>query len=284
MKEIWFTKLNGAGNDFILFDNKKNPDLELTNSFIRQICDRRKGIGADGVLQIFDFEGYAFDMKYFNADGSTGVLCGNGARCALKYGYVSGRIGKDLVKFRANGIDYTGKIQDEKNVKFFFNPPVNPKYNFKVKTAGQLITASFIDTGSPHLVIKIEDIFKNPARADSFYKNIEDVPVYELGKELRNSPDFAPGGTNVNFIQVNENGIKIRTFERGVENETLACGTGSVAAALISSVNENLKPPFKLLTKGGDQLAVDFDIENQSVKNLSLTGPAEITFNGELSI
>jgi diaminopimelate epimerase len=284
MREIWFTKLNGAGNDFILFDHKKNPDLELTNSFIRQICDRRKGVGADGVLEISDYDGYAFDMKYYNADGSTGVLCGNGARCALKYGWISGRLGKDLVKFRANGIDYTGKILDEKNVKFFLNPLVNPKYNFKIKAAEQLITASYIDTGAPHLVIKIEDIFKNPARADSFYKNIEDVPVYELGKELRNSPDFAPEGTNVNFIQVAGNEIKIRTFERGVENETLACGTGSVAAALISFVNENIKPPFKLLTKSGEQLVVDFNVENQSVKDLSLTGPAEITFNGELSI
>lgn len=284
MREIWFTKLNGAGNDFILFDNKKNPNMELSNSFIRQMCDRRKGIGADGVLEIADCDGYAFDMKYFNADGTTGVLCGNGARCALKYGYVSRRIGKDLAKFRVNGIDYTGKILDEKNIKFFFNPPVNPKYNFKIKAAGQLITASFIDTGAPHLVIKIEDIFKNPARADSFYKNIEDVPVYELGKELRNSPDFAPEGTNVNFIQVNENEIKIRTFERGVENETLACGTGSAAAALILFVNENIKPPFKLLTKSGEQLVVDFNVVNQSVKDLSLTGPAEITFNGELSI
>jgi diaminopimelate epimerase len=222
-------------------------------------------------------------MKYYNADGSTGSLCANGARCALKYGSVSGRVKKEKVKFRANEIEYSGLILDENKIKFFLNPPKNLNYNFKVKAANQLITASFADTGSPHLVIKINDVLENPANFSSFYKNIDDVPVFELGRELRYSPDFA-GGTNVNFIQVENGEIKIRTYERGVENETLACGTGSVASALISYVNDNLKPPIKLHVKSGYVLEVDFKIENQKVKELSLTGPAEIIFNGELSI
>jgi diaminopimelate epimerase len=283
MKEISFTKLSGAGNDFVLFDRKLNPDLVLSEEKIKKICDRRFGVGADGVLVISDLDGYAFDMKYYNADGSTGSLCANGARCALKYGSVSGRVKKEKVKFRANEIEYSGLILDENKIKFFLNPPKNLNYNFKVKAANQLITASFADTGSPHLVIKINDVLENPANFSSFYKNIDDVPVFELGRELRYSPDFA-GGTNVNFIQVENGEIKIRTYERGVENETLACGTGSVASALISYVNDNLKPPIKLHVKSGYVLEVDFKIENQKVKELSLTGPAEIIFNGELSI
>ncbi len=284
MKEISFTKLSGAGNDFVLFDRKLNPDLVLSEEKIKKICDRRFGVGADGVLVISDIKGYAFDMKYFNADGSTGSLCANGARCALKYGSVSGRVQKEIVNFRANEIEYSGVIIDENKIKFFLNPPKNLKYNFKVKAAGQLITASFADTGSPHLVIKLNDVLKNPAVISSFFRNINDVPVFELGRELRYLRDFAPGGTNVNFIQIEDGEIKIRTYERGVENETLACGTGSVASALISYVNDDLKPPIKLRVKSGDILEVDFKIENQNVKELSLTGPAEIIFNGELSI
>lgn len=284
MKEISFTKLSGAGNDFVLFDRKLNPDLVLSEENIKKICDRRFGVGADGVLVISDIKGYAFDMKYFNADGSTGSLCANGARCALKYGSVSGRVQKEIVNFRANEIEYSGVIIDENKIKFFLNPPKNLKYNFKVKAAGQLITASFADTGSPHLVIKINDVLNNPAVISSFFRNIDDVPVFELGRELRYLRDFAPGGTNVNFIQIEDGEIKIRTYERGVENETLACGTGSVASALISYVNDDLKPPIKLRVKSGDILEVDFKIENQNVKELSLTGPAEIIFNGELSI
>lgn len=284
MKAFSFTKLSGAGNDFILFDRKLNPELRLSAEIIKNICERRKGIGADGVLVISDVDDYAFDMKYFNADGSSGVLCANGARCALKYGSISGRVGNERVKFKANDVDYSGIALDDKKIKFFFNSPKKLKYNFKVKAAGQLITTSFADTGAPHLVLKVSDILKDPFKLDSFYKNIDDLPLYEIGKELRNSPDFAPEGTNVNFIQVDNGEIKIRTYERGVENETLACGTGSVAAALVSYVNDKINPPVKLHVKSGDVLEVDFKIEKQKVKDLSLTGPAEVIFNGELLI
>ena len=233
---------------------------------------------------ISDLTGYAFNMKYFNADGSSGSLCANGARSAIKYGWVSGRVGNEVVNFKANNIDYSGLVLDEKNIKFYLNPPKKLKYNFKVKVAGQLVTASFADTGSPHLVIKASDILVNSTKPGSFYNNIDDLPVYEIGKELRYSPDFAPEGTNVNFTQIENGELKIRTYERGVENETLACGTGSVAAALISFVNDKIMPPIKLHVKSGDILEVDFQVVDQSVMDLSLTGPAEVVFNGELLI
>lgn len=284
MTHFYFTKLSGAGNDFILFDKKVNTDLALTPQTIKKLCKRRTGIGADGVLLISDLSGYAFNMNYFNADGTTGSLCANGARCAIQYGKESGRLGNDKIKFVANNIEYSGQILESGQIKFFLNPPTKMKHNFKIKAAGQLITASFADTGSPQVVIKIKDVLKNPANLRSFYNNINDFPVFELGREIRYHKDFMPGGTNVNFIDIEGDLIKIRSYERGVEDETLSCGTGSVAAALISSVNNNLKPPIKLLAKSGDQLIVDFKIENQEVQELSLTGPAEVTFKGELII
>lgn len=284
MKKFSFIKLNSAGNDFILFDRKFNPSIELYPELIQKLCNRRTGIGADGILLISDLTGYSFDMQYFNADGSTGVLCANGARCALRYAFISGRIDRGLSKFKSNGIDYTGKIVDDKLVKLFLNSPKKLKINFKIKVADQLINASYVDTGAPHVIIKISDVLKNPNRLDSFYNNIDEVPVFQLGRDIRYSKDFAPEGTNVNFIDIQDDMIKIRTYERGIEDETLACGTGSVAAALISYFNFQLQPPIKLITKIGETFIVDFEFQNQIIKDLSLTGPAELIFKGELSI
>lgn len=281
---LYFTKLSGAGNDFILFDKKINPEIELTPQIIDKLCKRRTGIGADGVLLISDLDGHAFEMRYFNSDGSTGSLCANGARCAVLYGNVSGRLALNKVKFIANDIEYTGQVLANGQIKFFLNHPKKMKQNFKIKAANQLIPASYVHTGSPHIVIKINDVLRNPSDPNSFYDDINDFPVFELGREIRFHKDFAPEGTNVNFVQFNNNEVKIRSYERGVEEETLSCGTGSVAAALISFVQDNFNPPIKIHPLSGDELTVDFKIENQKVQELSLTGPAEIIFNGELSI
>ncbi|MCX6171058.1 MAG: diaminopimelate epimerase [Ignavibacteriales bacterium] len=284
MMHLYFTKLSGAGNDFILFDKKINPEVELTSEVINKLCKRRTGIGADGVLLISDLTGYAFEMKYFNSDGSTGSLCANGARCAIRYGNISGRFAEDEIKFIANDIEYSGQVLKNGEIKFFLNNPKKMKQNFKIKAANQLIPASYVDTGSPHIVIKINDVLRNPAEANSFYTDINDFPVFEIGREIRYHKDFAPEGTNVNFVQLNNNEIRIRSYERGVEEETLSCGTGSVASALISFVQNNFNPPIKIHPQSGDVLTVDFKIENQKVQELSLTGLAEIIFKGELLI
>lgn len=276
--------MSGAGNDFILFDSKFNPDLVLNPHFISKICDRRNGIGADGVIFFEDSNDSSFVMKYFNADGSTGSLCANGARCSLQYAYKTNRIGKNLVRFFANGIEYKGQVITDEQIQFYLNMPENLKTNFKIKAASQLITASFINTGSPHVIIKVSDVLKDPNRVNSNTFSIDDFPVYEIGKEIRYSKDFAPDGTNVNFIELSDNVIKIRSYERGVENETLACGTGSVAAAIISYINDNLKPPIKLIAKSGDELIVNFIAKDNRFKDLSLTGPAKIIFKGEITI
>jgi len=230
MKKLVFTKMSGSGNDFIVIDRKLNPGLLLTAEFIAGLCHRRNAIGADGVLVIEDSANYNFIMNYFNADGSTGSLCANGARCAIRFASESGRLKNDSARFLSNDIEYTGKILPDGMIQFFLNSPKKIKYNFKVKAANQLITAHFADTGSPHIVIRLND----EQNGFDFLKSLHTVPVEELGREIRYLPEFSPGGTNVNFISVADGAIRIRTYERGVEAETLSCGTGSVAAALVA--------------------------------------------------
>ncbi len=275
--------MSGAGNDFILFDAKINPKLDFSKEKISQICDRRNGIGADGVLIIDRADGFDFEMKYYNADGSFGSLCGNGARCSLLYAKLNGLLNSTKSRFLFSNKVFSGEICKDGNVKFELLPPSNIKLNFKIKVAGQLVNSSFVNTGSPHVVIKIEDVLKNPLELSTSYNHINDFPVYDLGKAIRFHDDFIPEGVNVNFIQVADNKVKIRTYERGVENETLSCGTGSVASAVILFYNKLVKKPVEILVKSGDQLLVDFEFDGRFFSNVSLTGPAKVVFNGEIT-
>ena len=282
MQKIFFKKMSGAGNDFIFVEKNQNKGLTLTSEEIKNLCNRRNGIGADGLITIEDAVHHNFKMIYYNADGSTGSLCGNGARCSIWFAEKTGRLKNRIAKFVCDDAEYSGEVLSDELIKFNLNPPKQIKYNFKIKAANQMITSNFAETGSPHAVINIKDIFKDAANPNSSFKNILDIPVFEIGKEIRYSSDFNPIGTNVNFIEVKDEVIHIRTYERGVEDETHACGTGSVAAALICFVTDNLKPPITLKTYGGDNLIVNFKVENQKVKNLSLTGPAKIIFEGSI--
>ena len=269
--------MSGAGNDFVVLDNSQNADLQVTQEIVRKLCDRRNGIGADGLITIEDSSNHNFIMSYYNADGSKGSLCANGARCALLFASESGRLDSKSAKFLSNNVEFKGEILSDTQIKFYLNPPKKIKYNFKVKAGGRLINAHYADTGSPHVVIDINE-------SEGFLTSLEKVPVDILGREIRYLPEFGPGGTNVNFIDIKGKIIHIRTYERGVEAETLACGTGSVAAALISYVTQKILPPIELLTKGNEKLFVNFDVENSKVNNLSLTGPAKIVFTGEMII
>jgi diaminopimelate epimerase len=270
MKNISFVKMSGAGNDFIIIDKAQNPEIALTNNVISRLCNRRNGIGADGIIIISCHEEFDFSMDYFNADGSTGTLCGNGARCAIKFTRDSGKTKSNSVSFIANEIEYTGELLGNGLIKFNLKPPVNIEENISLEIAGSGITASFLHTGSPHVVIVVDDI--------------DDVPVIKIGREIRYSESFAPEGTNVNFIETTGKKIFIRTYERGVEDETYACGTGAVAAAIIGSIKFGVKPPISLHTKGGDELVVDFIADGSEIKNVSLTGPVKEVFKGEISI
>lgn len=283
MNEIYFYKLTGAGNDFVFIDKKQNPGISLTPTQIKKICDRRFGIGADGVIIIRDIKDYDFEMLYYNADGSTGSLCANGARCAIWFAEKTNRLKNSRTKFISNSIEFSGEVISDELIKFNLNPPTKVKFKFRIKAFDQLIKADFIDTGSPHVVIEISDVLKNSDIPFSNYQNISEFPVYQLGKEIRYHKDFAPNGTNVNFYSVESEKIYIRTYERGVEDETLACGTGAVATAISVFVNKKIFPPISLITWGGETLIVNFDVENQKVSNLTLTGPAKIVFEGKIS-
>jgi diaminopimelate epimerase len=283
MKKLFFAKMSGAGNDFIVFDKIVNPDLILDSNAIKRLCDRRNGIGADGIITIGDSDSYDFMMEYYNSDGSTGSLCGNGARCAIKFAESTKRVKQQKAKFISNGKSYIGEVLNDSQVKVYFNEPQNLKYNFKVKAFGQLINASFVDTGSPHVVINTAEILKDPEKRQLFYENINDVPVYEIGKEVRNLPEFLPDGTNVNFYFIKDNQVYIRTYERGVEDETLACGTGNAATAIVINNLHKTAPPITLNTRGGDQLIIDFEKGNDIIRNLTLTGPVKVVFTGEIN-
>jgi diaminopimelate epimerase len=278
IEKIYFTKMSGAGNDFIVIDVNKHPDFLLNPDTISKLCNRRNGIGADGVITISDLKGYDFKMDYYNADGSTRTLCGNGARCAIKFAQVSNRLKNGKASFISSEDAYTGEILNEEKVKFNLNEPQSITKNV-VDAGNQNINYYFANTGSPHVVINIEEILKDPKNNKSFYSDMNEVPVVKIGREIRYHKNF-PGGTNVNFIKIVGEKILIRTYERGVEDETLACGTGAAASAVISSIFYNLKSPIVLLTRGGDKLTVNFRIEKDNITNLSLSGPAKIIYTG----
>ena len=277
MKVLTFTKMSGAGNDFVFIDKKQNDWLQVNTDFVKKICDRRNGISADCLITIEDSSTHNFIMNYYNADGSTGSLCANGARCAILFASESSRLKDNKAEFISNGVEYKGEITSNSEIKFYLNPPKKIKYNFKIKAGGKLMNAHFADTGSPHVVIDINE-------TEGFLTSLDNVPVEKLGREIRYLPEFSPGGTNVNFIFVKDEVIHIRTYERGVEAETLACGTGSVAAALISYSTKKLSVPVTIIPKSNEKLFVNFDVENSKVRNLSLTGPAKVTFTGEMKI
>jgi len=284
MKKITFLKMSGAGNDFVIFDFSGDENLPLSQESIKKICNRRIGIGADGVITFNRSNGHDFNMSYFNADGSTGSLCGNGARCAIWYAELTGKLKNHKANFLSNKELYSGTVLKEEMVQFNLNKPKQIKLNFKIRAANQQIIANYVNTGSPHVVIKAEDILNNPADPQSNYNDINELPVIQLGREIRYLNDFAPQGANVNFIQYKGSKILIRTYERGVEDETLACGTGNVAAAIIGCLNDNINPPVSLLTKGEDELIVNFNKDGRGIKDVSLTGPAKVIFTGEILV
>lgn len=258
---VHFFKYQGTGNDFILIDNRDN-NFALTTEQIRQICDRRFGIGADGLMTLNEKEGYDFEMKYYNANGKEGSMCGNGGRCIVRFAYHLG-IHRALYRFlAADGdheaeIDISGivslKMKDVHNITKYHNDFV-------------------LDTGSPHYVKLVGNVMR--------------LDVFKKGHEIRNSKDFREKGINVNFVEqdINNDKITVRTFERGVENETYSCGTGVTASALICFHNEIGFNEVEVKTLGG-KLTVEFDrTEDDQYNNIWLCGPAERVFEGEIIV
>lgn len=258
---IQFHKYQGTGNDFIVLDNRKHGYSSLTSDQIRRLCDRRFGIGADGLMLLNEKAGYDFEMKYYNANGREGSMCGNGGRCMVKFAYQLG-IHRTDYKFWASNSDYEAEIDTDGIVS------LKMKNVSKIsKKHGDFI----LDTGSPHYVKLVNDVME------------EDV--YKKGRDIRYSKDFEQEGINVNFVeQAGEDKIIVRTYERGVEDETFSCGTGVTASALVCYHNENGFNEVEVKTLGGT-LSVEFDrLDDEHYTNIWLSGPAEKIFEGKVDV
>jgi diaminopimelate epimerase len=258
---IHFFKYQGTGNDFVILDNRKHEYSSLNTDQIRRLCDRRFGIGADGLMLLNEKAGYDFEMKYFNADGREGSMCGNGARCIVKCAYHLA-IHRNDYKFVAADGDHEAEIDTDGEVSLKMKDVDQIK-----KTHGDFT----LNTGSPHYIKLVNDVME--------------TDVYKKGRDIRYSKDFEEEGINVNFVeQAGEDKIIVRTYERGVEDETYSCGTGVVAAALVCYHNENGYNEVEVKTLGGS-LSVEFDrMDDDHYTNIWLSGPAEKVFEGKVEV
>ncbi len=259
---IPFYKYHGAGNDFILLNCLEKP-IHLSKTQIEQLCDRHKGIGADGLMYLLPSEKYDFEMKYFNSDGGEGTMCGNGGRCIISFAFDMG-FKKDSYSFLAIDGSHKGRILNKSHQEKIIELQMN---NVEIEKGD----IKLIDTGSPHYL--------------KFVDEVESMDVFAEGKSIRNSASFIKEGVNVNFIREDGNNLFVRTYERGVEDETLACGTGVTAAAIASSIRQGLQfKKFDIQTLGGE-LKVSFDsLDSRNFTNVMLTGPAAFVFKGSINI
>jgi diaminopimelate epimerase len=264
-----FTKMNGAGNDFILMDNRAG-EIHLERNQISRLCDRHRGIGADGILLLENPSDHAdFRMRYFNSDGGEAEMCGNGARCFARFATkAAGAKGKISFETPAGVIsaELAGDL-----VTLQMTDPEDLRLNIPLQFEAEQRSVHFINSGVPHAVVPVADL--------------REVDVPREGSAIRHHEMFSPKGANVNFVEKRGvDKIAIRTYERGVEDETLACGTGVVASALVFAATENVEGPIAVLARGGDELSVGFQKTDQQFGSVTLTGPAEFVFEGTVEI
>jgi len=262
--------MNGAGNDFIVIDNRK-LSINLSKEQIEALCDRHRGIGADGLLAVEPAQGDAdYKFRYYNADGGEAEMCGNGARCFGRFTAHLGAEVKDSVSFETIAGTLTADMVND-DIRIAMSNPFDLELHADCQIEG-LAQVSSINTGVPHTV--------------SFVDNLTECDVLTFGAAIRYHERFSPNGTNSNFAEVlSESHIAIRTYERGVEGETLACGTGMCAAALIHHLHTGDKSPIKVDVAGGDTLEIGFERDGESgFKNVTLTGPADFVFEGDIQL
>ena len=264
-----FTKMNGAGNDFILIDNRAG-DIDLDRSQIAHLCDRHRGIGADGILLLEKAANHAdFRMRYFNADGGEAEMCGNGARCFARFANKFAGAQEKISFETPAGVISADLVGDLVTLQMTKPTDLRLDINLPVTNENKII--HFIDSGVPHVVIPVP--------------HIDDVDVRKEGSAIRYHKMFSPRGANVNFIEKHgPKKIAIRTYERGVEDETLACGTGIVASALIFAAIEKVNGPISVTARGGDELQVGFEKSDNQFHNVTLTGPVEFVFEGTVGV
>ncbi len=268
-----FTKMTGAGNDFVVIDNRSKK-IKNRSRVARILCDRHWGVGADGLLLIERSRSASYRMMYYNADGSYGGMCGNGGRCVAQYAALH-RLAPRKHSFEALNHVYNVDVR-KWEVVLTMKDPQDLRLHKKLVLGSQTIDFSSADTGSPHVVIPTENL-------KHYCTSLENLDVPKLGREIRSHEDFKRSGTNVNFIEKQRaNSLEIRTYERGVESETLACGTGSVASALIASRLWNMRSPITVIPKSGHALRVEFDEAVDRLSRVRLAGPAKVVFEGNV--
>lgn len=262
--------MNGAGNDFVLIDNREHK-VKLTREQVVRLCDRHRGVGADGVILMEPSKSGRADWawEFYNSDGGLAEMCGNGARCFGRFVQKATGLSRDFTFETEAGIiaaQFKGEL-----VTVNLTTPTGLKLNEQLTVAGGLQTIHSLNTGVPHAVLFVPDADK--------------AMVLQWGPEIRRHGHFAPKGTNVNFVQVvGSNRIRVRTYERGVEGETLACGTGVTASALIASRVHQFGSPVRVQVQGGDELEVSFQDKNGGFSEVALTGPADFVFEGNIKV
>lgn len=268
MEKIEFFKMSGSGNDFIIVDNRDGivDEADLLY-FIVKVCRRKMSVGADGFILVENAEGADFKWRFFNSDGSVAEMCGNGARCVARFAYLNGIVGPDMSFETGAGI-VEAQVAGE-SVKIKMTDPSDLKTDYTLELKDRSVSVSSINTGVPHVVIVTD--------------TLDDVEVVKMGREIRLHDMFAPAGTNVNFIcPIKDDTIGIRTYERGVEDETLACGTGSVAGALILARKVKIDGPINVLTRSGGKLKIYYKENNATYQDVYLEGDARVIYRAKL--
>lgn len=266
---IKFWKMSGSGNDFILLDNRDGAlRMDGMGRFVQRLCRRRESVGADGLILVLASREYDFGWRFFNADGGEVEMCGNGGRCVARYASERGIAGTSMT-FDTRIGPVAAHVQG-RWVKVRMPDPSAIRRDLELDVEPRGSRADFITVGVPHVVVY----------ADA----LEDLPVVEWGRGIRHHPEFAPRGTNANFIRVvSPDRIEIRTYERGVEDETLACGTGSIAAALVAASRGMVHSPVAVTTWGGEALRIHFSRRDDLFADVWLEGSTSLIYKGELS-
>ncbi len=279
MQRIHFYKMTGTGNDFILIDNRKNRiDADHCQDFVRLACRRKLSVGADGMILIENDPEVDFKWRFFNADASEAEMCGNGARCAARFARLTGIVEKPRMAFRT----LAGIIEAEisgNSVKVQMTPPHSLRMNLNVEADGRSFDLDFINTGVPHAVCFTAD-----------GRELESADVARWGHAIRFHPEFQPAGANANFVCVQDaHHIGVRTYERGVEAETLACGTGAIASALISAARGRVESPVHVRVRSGELLTIYFessrglqDSSDFQFNGVYLEGEARVAYEADL--
>jgi diaminopimelate epimerase len=262
--------MSGAGNDFVVIDNRAKVVPEPASELAAKVCARQAAVGADGMLLLEASARKAFRMRYFNADGSEAEMCGNGARCIARFAHLSGAAGKEM-EFENMAGDFKAQLGSGSSVRLEMTLPHTMLLDRKVAVDGREYAVHSLNTGVPHALVE--------------WPGLAQAPVFELGRKLRRHEAFAPKGTNVNFAEVlGPRKIALRTYERGVEDETLACGTGAVASAILMTRLGKVSAPVEVAVKGKDILTIHFDLNGDVATHVVLEGPAVVLYEGKLNL